>query len=588
MNLSDVLPQLKNVRKVSGGRTARCPAHEDKHNSLSISEGEDNRLLMHCHAGCSFESILAAIPHTNGNGNGPSRREVESYDYHDETGQLLFQVARFEPKDFRPRRPDGCGDWIWNLNGVDRVLYRLPDILKAKPEQTILIVEGEKDVNRLARLNLVATTNPSGAGKWRKEYNESLRGRKVCILPDNDDAGRKHALQVATSLQGIAASVKVVELPGLPDKGDVSDWLDKGGSVKALRELVNDAPGFVGPSDAEAEKIRSSTPIEFSFTPVDDLINEPQEEVNCVVEKMLPCGGFSMVCAKPKVGKSTLVRNLAVCIATGASFFGRTTKQGKVIYLCLEEKRAEVADHFRRMGANGSNIIIHSGATPKDALTALAIAIEQHAPVLVIIDPISRFIRVADFSSYGDVTMALEPLIDLARNSSCQTHVLATHHNGKAGDLREGGDAILGSTAFFGIVDSLLTMRKRERVRTIESTQRSGEDLPETIVHLDPETGLIDAAGNMDQFMLSERKKQILVSIGPDPQSEAAIKESVGGTNGGLTSKAIRELRDEGKLIRSGTGKKGDCFMYQLAGAKTETPKVEPRWSEEWRNEEIA
>jgi predicted ATP-dependent serine protease len=308
----------------------------------------------------------------------------------------------------------------------------------------------------------------------------------------------------------------------------------------------------------------------FNFTTLDDLLAEPKEEVNCVVERMLPCGGFSIVAAKPKIGKSTLARNLAVCIAIGAAFFGRATKQGKVIYLCLEEKRAEVADHFRRMGASGSSIIIHTGATPKDVIIALESAIEEHSPGLVIIDPLSRFIRVADFSSYGDVTIALEPLIDLARNAKCQTHIMALHHNGKSGDLRESGDALLGSTAFFGIVDTLITMRKREKARTVETIQRYGEDLPETIVHLDTETGIVTAAGDMSDFTLNERKKAVLESMGSELLSEAAIKEAVPGTNKGLTSKAVRALFEEGKITRSGAGKKGNLFMYQVAAVQSE------------------
>ncbi len=571
MNARDIVAQLKSVKKSGAGWTARCPAHDDKHNSLSVSDGTDGRLLLHCHAGCEFEAILAAIPQTNGNGNGSNaRHEVAAYDYRDQSGSLLYQAVRFEPKDFRVRRPDGNGGFLWNLNGGPRVLYRLPEVLTAKPNQTILILEGEKDCDRVASLGLVATTNVAGAGKWRDDYSEALRGRKVCILPDNDEPGRKHAQQVAASLLGIAESVKVIDLPGLPEKGDVSNWLDAGGTVSELRKLVNNAGPFVGPSESGSKQQKPSLTT-FSFTTLDDLLAEPKEEINCVVERMLPCGGFSIVAAKPKIGKSTLARNLAVCISIGAPFFARATKQGKVLYLCLEEKRTEVADHFRRMGASGSSIIIHTGATPQDVITALNDAIEAHSPGLVIIDPLSRFIRVADFSSYGDVTIALEPLIDLARNSKCQTHIMALHHNGKSGDLRENGDALLGSTAFFGMVDTLITMRKREKVRTVESTQRYGEDLPETIVHLDPITGVVDAAGDMKEFSLNERKKAVLESIGTDPQSVAAIKELVGGTNAGLTSKAVLSLFEEGKLTRSGKGKKGDPFLYQTAGAKTET-----------------
>lgn len=580
MNARDIVAQLKSVKKSGAGWTARCPFHDDQHNSLSISPKGDDDFLANCHAGCEnvFERLLATIPHSNGNGS--PRREIAAYDYRDESGSLLYQAVRFEPKDFRVRRPDGSGGFLWNLNGGPRVLYRLPEVLKAKPTQTILIVEGEKDADRLAELGLVATTNVAGAGKWRDDYSDALRGRKVCILPDNDEAGRKHADVIATSLQGAAASVKVIFLPGLAEKGDVSDWLDAGHTLPELRELVNNAPEFVPPK-AVAHTVESLH--RFSFTSLDDLLIEPIEEKRYVVDRMLICAGFSLWCAKPKTGKSTGARNLAVAIAEGGSFCGRSCRQGKVIYLCLEEKRAEVADHFRRMGASGPHILIFTGATPKDVLDALASAIEEHEPALVIIDPLSRFIRVPDFSDYGAITLALEPLVDLARNSKCQTHIMSLHHNGKGGDLREAGDAVLGSTALFGIVDTLITMRKRERARTIETVQRYGEDLPETILHLDPESGIVSDAGDMAEFTLNQRKKAVLESIGSDWQSVAAIKEIVGGTNQGLTSKAVLALFDEEKLTRSGKGKKGDPYLYRLA---TESKRFEPQFDDPERQRE--
>src|SRR5262249_117298 len=151
--------------------------------------------------------------------NGKSQMNVvATYDYLDSKGQLLYQAVRLDPKDFKQRRPDGKGGWAWELKGVQRVLYRLPQVLEAVAAgQTAFVVEGEKDADNLARLGLVATTNAGGAGKWTKDYvkaySEALRGANVVILPDNDDAGRKHARQVARSLQGVAASVKVVPLP---------------------------------------------------------------------------------------------------------------------------------------------------------------------------------------------------------------------------------------------------------------------------------------------------------------------------------------------------------------------------------------
>jgi putative DNA primase/helicase len=157
-----------------------------------------------------------------------------TYDYVDEAGQLLFQVCRFVPKTFRQRRPNGPG-WLWDLNGVRRVLYRLPVLFEAVTNKLpILITEGEKDVDALVKLNFAATTNPGGAGKWHSGYNEFLRGADVILIPDNDAAGREHMQAVAGELNGVAKSVRILTLPELPEKGDVSDWLANGGNAASF------------------------------------------------------------------------------------------------------------------------------------------------------------------------------------------------------------------------------------------------------------------------------------------------------------------------------------------------------------------
>jgi len=146
----------------------------------------------------------------NGKGRG---RVVATYDYQDSSGALLFQVCRMEPKKFLQRRPvtrpDGKGDWIWDLKGITPVPYHLPEVI---PAAFVFIVEGERDVDRLRSLGFVATCNPMGAGKWKSSYNEYFKGKVVAIIPDNDDVGRAHAQDVARNLYGIAASVKVVVL----------------------------------------------------------------------------------------------------------------------------------------------------------------------------------------------------------------------------------------------------------------------------------------------------------------------------------------------------------------------------------------
>lgn len=312
----------------------------------------------------------------------------------------------------------------------------------------------------------------------------------------------------------------------------------------------------------------------FNFTTLDDLLDEPEEETAYLWDKTLPRGGFSICAAKPKVGKSTLARNLAVAVSKGADFFGRTTAKGKVIYLCLEEKRAEVARHFRQMKAGGSEIIIHTGSAPSAALEALELAIKEHSPALIVIDPLSRFVRVTDFNSYGEVTRGLEPLIDLARTSDCQCHIMAVHHNGKG--EREGGDALLGSTGFFGAVDALLTMKKRDRVRTLETLQRYGEDIPETVVHLDAETGLVTAGGDLHALQVEEHKTKVLEALGNEPLTEGDIRERAGG-NQSLVSKALRALYENGDVQRTGAGKRGDPYHYEKSSVSRFSITEEPR-----------
>lgn len=173
---------------------------------------------------------------------GKPGKIVATYDYHDLNGKLLFQVVRSEPKKFWQRRPDGNGGWINEVKSLPELVpYRLPEVIKA---ERVCIPEGEKDCDRLAYLGLVSTCNPMGAGKWRHKYNQYFQGKLVVILPDNDPPGRDHAKDVARNLHGVAASVKVVELPDLPEKGDVSDWIKSGGTKEALLALVETTPEF--------------------------------------------------------------------------------------------------------------------------------------------------------------------------------------------------------------------------------------------------------------------------------------------------------------------------------------------------------
>ena len=225
------------------GRYAHCTRAEQA-GRLELTDGSETYahwLIGDC--GCGVEHEPRPV---NGAGSAPRprRRVVATYDYPDEVGDLLMQEVKYEPKDFSQRRPDGRGGWIWNLKGVRLVPYRLPELIAADPGERVYIPEGPKDVDRLVGGGLVATTNPMGAKKWRPEYDEPFRDRHVVILADNDEDGRTHAQLVARSLFGLAVSIKVLEFPDLPEHGDVSDWLDAGGTPEELVALAEAAPAW--------------------------------------------------------------------------------------------------------------------------------------------------------------------------------------------------------------------------------------------------------------------------------------------------------------------------------------------------------
>ena len=209
-----------------------------------------HKLRGNCKCGTSHGSLednVRPIKPRAGKKRAGDQPITATYDYVDEAGELLYQVVRYEdPKDFKQRRHNNKGGWVWSVAGVRRVLYRLPKILKADPSQTVYICEGEKDVERLEAEGLLATTNAQGAKKWLEAFSEPLEERSVVILPDNDKDGRTHAELVARSLSGKAASVKVLELPGLPEGGDASDYLEAGGTIEQLELLAQDAPEWEG------------------------------------------------------------------------------------------------------------------------------------------------------------------------------------------------------------------------------------------------------------------------------------------------------------------------------------------------------
>lgn len=233
-----------------------CPFHDDTKASFfaNIKTGQaichgcnwkGNALTFAKKRNISFEEV----PGYKTKNNILKGQIAKTYQYFDENQRLLYEIVRMVPKAFRARHPDDKRKWIWNLKGVQRILYKLPSVIKS---QQVIIVEGEKDVDKLTELALVATTNPGGAGKWRKEYNHFFKDKEVVLIPDNDQIGKDHIKKIADNLQGLAKSIKMVELPDVGPKGDVSDYLEQH-SKDDLMQLIHNSLEYQSKNSLENE-----------------------------------------------------------------------------------------------------------------------------------------------------------------------------------------------------------------------------------------------------------------------------------------------------------------------------------------------
>jgi len=237
--------RIKDLNTKNAEWRAACPIHRGERESFAIDPQTGQ---WYCHAACgrggdlldfeieltgaNFKTAKAEVFRIIGREEDAKPRIVAEYDYTDEFGTVLYQVCRFEPKTFKQRRPDGNGGWRWGLADVRRVPYHLVELIESP---IILIAEGERDVDVLREFGFAATCNSGGAGKWRPEFNSLFAGREVCIIPDADPPGWKHALDVARNLVGIAAKLQMMELPGAKDP---AEWFAQGHSELELIELL--------------------------------------------------------------------------------------------------------------------------------------------------------------------------------------------------------------------------------------------------------------------------------------------------------------------------------------------------------------
>jgi len=426
------------ARRRGRGWMAKCPAHDDRVASLSIDEADD-RVLLKCHSGCSVLAVVDALGITMSDlfdePSATDRREIATYDYLTADGSLAYQVVRYEPKGFGQRRPDGSGGWIYNLEGVDRVPYNLPDLLRSGG---VIIVEGEKDADRLMGYGLTATCNPGGAGKWRPEWAPLFIGKVVVIIPDNDEAGRKHAAMIRDSLEGHARKVRIVDLPDIRPKGDVSEYLDLH-SIDELRALLQPP---VAPTIQEF------------------IASVKEAESPDLFADIIPSGGLVVFAGQPRSFKTMAAMQMMFAVASGQKWLGQEpSRMGSCLYVSEEGARDKIADRFRIMEAAARperpiHVLHREGITltgPGWDKVRFTLD-EMDDPALVILDTLAALME-GDENSVADLREALRPIQKIITDYGVT--VALVHHINKGGEGRM-GNRLRGSSALWGACDGTL------------------------------------------------------------------------------------------------------------------------------------
>jgi hypothetical protein len=504
------------------------------------------------------------------NGNASAgRRIVATYDYVDENGKLLFQVVRYDPKGFRQRRPDGHGRWIWKVDGVRHVLYRLPEVMKAIGDRrTVFIVEGEKDADALWRIGIPATCNAGGAGKWTSELNQYFRHADVVILPDQDPqsrnksgtplyhadgrpkfTGQDHAKDVAAKLADIARRIRILDLPGVPLKGDATNWIETGGTAVELSQLVEsnskpwaeyEPPKGEGCPEATTnmDAEQSSNWWRTKLIKASDLCDLQFPDLKYVVPGIFP-EGVTLLASRPKLGKSWLVLQIATAVATGVPALvpNDCPLHGDVLDLALEDNprrlqrrlkkyfggdrstwppRLTIATDWKRLDQGGL-----------EAIEAWCKSVTK--PTLIIIDTLKkvRAPKRAGQSDYDADYEACQGLQKLA--GTLGVAIIVAHHDRKM-DAEDVFDTISGTLGLTGGVDTIAVMKRRAGVVTLYVEGRDLTEPVEKAVLFDRETCRWKILGEATEIQRSTERSRVHAALAtaPDGMSSTEIASAAG------------------------------------------------------------
>lgn len=406
-----------------------------------------------------------------------------------------------------------------------------------------------------------SVTGPSPSFDW-----VAWQQRRVIVAFDSNVAGRrdleKARLGIAQELQKRGAEVFIASVPSREGVNGPDDLIAIAGDEAGLELLARAAPLTPTPENRSPQT-------DFVLTRLADLLNRPDAPLDWLLEGILSVGGVSGVFAKPKVGKSTFARNLCFAVARGDDFLGIETEKGECIYLALEERPEDIRNDFRAMGADGSEpIYIHAASAPAEGITALCSLVRMRKPMLVVIDPLFRLARIRDEKAYAETYAALGPLIDVARETG--THVMFVHHAGK-GMKTDSVDSPLGSTAIGGAVSTLIVLKRVNDHRTIETVQRVGKDLPETILAYDAESRRLTLAGSRFDSERQECETEILdfLQSTNEPQTQEQIRDTVEGQTKVIRA-ALTALVKSERVARTGEGKRGKPFLYSFPNSGSE------------------
>ena len=557
----------------------KCSRERRKTHDKCLGVTIDNKGV-HCgcnHCGWTDGRYFNGGTNDYANGHARGSLYVATYDYTDETGELLFQVCRKADKTFPQRRPDGNG-WIWKTGDVRKVLYRLPDLIEAvATDHIILIVEGEKDVETLRTLNVPATCNPGGASepgrqtKWRPEYSEPLRGADIVILPDNDEPGRAHADAIARMCSGIAREIRILDLaqhwPDCPKGGDVSDWIAAGHSREELDKLIEQAAPY-SPASAEQHDAKAFTESEtFNAVELDKMEFPPVKSIvpGIFVE------GLTLFCGKPKAGKSWLLLHASYAISSNGFTLGNIhCMEGDVLYCSLEDNKRRLKSRMRKL----------FGSQPRSPRLMFKINMPRLAeggidmlrewcksvpnPTMIAIDTLAmvRMPNRKDQSVYDADYAAVVALRTLAHEFGIA--VVVVHHTRKM-DADDPFDTVSGTLGLTGCPDSVVIL-KREPAGTMLLAHGRDIDELEKAITFNREACTWHIEGDAQEIRRSAQQRSILEALkeaeGPQTPTQIAAATSMKRLN---VQFLMTKLASEGMVRKIKYGK------YELMPAKTET-----------------